>query len=149
MTLSALASTLECYPYARHICYLCPRSIHPLRGREFYSWLLVRITSRGSRARRRRSASAGLADADSSDMSVVENFVVSGCEWTVMDTGSGNDHLVRRVLMEGLWQASRLDHNGRGEVKQPQAGVGEGDSKPLCHVLPKLQPPIFDQLGDL
>jgi hypothetical protein len=101
-----------------------------------------------NRARRRRSASAELADADSSDMSVIENFVVSGCQWTVMHTGSGNDHLISRVFMEGLWQASRLDHDGRGEVKQLQARVGEGDSKPLCYILRKFQPPIFDQLGD-
>jgi hypothetical protein len=91
----------------------------------------------------------GLADGDSSDMTVVENFVVSGSEWTVMNTGSGNDNLVRRVPMEGLWQTSRLDHDSRGEIKQPHARVGKSDSEPLSHVLRKLQPPIFDQLGDL
>jgi len=47
-------------------------------------------------------------------MSVVENFVVSGCEWAVMDTGGGNDHLVRRILMKGLGQSGRLDHDSRG-----------------------------------
>jgi hypothetical protein len=51
--------------------------------------------------------------------------------------------------MEGLWEASRLDHDSRGEINQPQAGVGKGDSKPFGYVLRKLQPPIFDQLGDL
>ena len=52
-------------------------------------------------------------------MTVVENFVVSGCEWTVINTGGGNDDPVRRVLMEGLWQARRLDHDSRREVEQP------------------------------
>ncbi len=66
-----------------------------------------------------------------------------------MNTGGGNDNLVCRVLMERLWQASRLDHDSRGEVKQPHARVGKGDAKPLGHILRKLQSPIFDQLGDL
>jgi hypothetical protein len=89
-----------------------------------------------------------LGNADSSDMSVVENFVVSGRDWTVMDTGRGDDHLVRRILMERLWQASRLDHDCRGSVKQLHAGVTEGNSEPHSYIVRKLQPPIFKQLGD-
>jgi hypothetical protein len=80
-------------------------------------------------------------------MNVVENFVVSGCEWAVMDASGGNDQLVRRVLMERLWQARRLDRDSRRELKQAQAGVNKGDAQPLGYIVRKLQPPIFDQLG--
>ena len=82
-------------------------------------------------------------------MIVVENFVVSGCELTVMNAGGGYNHLVRRILMKWLWQASRRDHNCRGEIEQSHARVAEGESKPLCHVLWELQPPLFDQLDHL
>lgn len=65
-----------------------------------------------------------------------------------MDAGRGNNDLVRRVFVKGLWQAGRLDRYTGRESNQPNAGIIKGHIEPLGDIVRKLQSPMFNQLRD-
>jgi hypothetical protein len=46
-------------------------------------------------------------------MRILQNATVRRQEWNVIDTGCGNDHLIRWIAVKDAWKLRRLDRNAR------------------------------------